>query len=259
MRAGIIKNLGLFYETLEESKRDELAGVFLEIQMTNKKNWRVREIIARQIEILSKIFSDDITFKYILPICQKLCNDEVSIVRRTASKQMYPLFMKMYSSKQPLYRLSVVEMIKGFSASPKYSYRQVFIQMVAPLIKHRDIFFENFVDEFCSIGDDRVGNVRIMLATTIRENDDSRESVEAAAVEERKEGGAGAEAVSFIKDKRIQFLIAKLKSDDSKEVRYLAMPLPLLAEFQQEVVIPTPEAHPEKPRLLFLEKVKQQP
>jgi len=89
------------------------------------------------METLSIIFSDDTTYRIILPICFKLCRDDISIVRKTASKNIYQLFMKMYNSENPLYKMTVVENIKAFAVLPKYNFRQVFIQMIEPILKHR--------------------------------------------------------------------------------------------------------------------------
>jgi len=73
--------------------------------------------------LLSTIFTEETTFRIVLPICFKLCNDDVSIVRKTAAKNMQNLFMKMYNSGNPLYRMTVVENVKGFAVQVKYTFR----------------------------------------------------------------------------------------------------------------------------------------
>jgi len=153
-----------FYEALHPTVREQYVDVFLEIQTQNQFNWRIREVISQQMDVLSVIFSDDTTFRIILPICFSLCRDDISIVRKTASKNIYQLFMKMYNSGNPLYKMTVVENIKAFAVLPKYSYRQVFLSMIEPLIQHMEIFEENFIDEFIEIGNDKTPNVRISLA-----------------------------------------------------------------------------------------------
>ena len=52
-----------------------------------------------------------------------LCKDRVSIVRKSASKNIYNLFIKMYNSGNELYKISVIENIKGFYHSKKFSFR----------------------------------------------------------------------------------------------------------------------------------------
>lgn len=85
-----------FYRALKPEIREKYVDVFLQVQTKNFITWRIREVISQQMDILSTIFSDDTTFKIILPICFKLCRDDISIVRKTASKNIYELFMKMY-------------------------------------------------------------------------------------------------------------------------------------------------------------------
>jgi len=43
-----------------------------------------------------------------------LCKDDVSIVRKSAAKNIYNLFMKMHESGNALYKESVIENVKGF-------------------------------------------------------------------------------------------------------------------------------------------------
>ena len=52
-----------------------------------------------------------------------LCKDEVSIVRKSAAKNIYNLFIKMYDSGNELYKITVVENIKGFYPSTRFTYR----------------------------------------------------------------------------------------------------------------------------------------
>ena len=61
--------------------------MFLVLQKDPKK-WRVRYEIAKQLNILSRIYETETVFKYIFPISLKLCNDNVSEVRLEAALQM---------------------------------------------------------------------------------------------------------------------------------------------------------------------------
>ena len=96
-----------------------------------------------------------------------MTNDDVSIVRKKAAKGVYNLFQKMYHSGNEMYKMCVVEYIKAYAVSPKYTQRQVFIFMVDPLLKDFEIFEKNFLDTFFQLKNEKVPNVRILIARTL--------------------------------------------------------------------------------------------
>lgn len=92
VKRGAIKNMAKFYQALDETTREEFVDVFLQVQTENKYNWRIREVIAGQMDVLSSIFTPETTFRVIMPICFQMCRDTVSIVRRKAGYAVYNLF-----------------------------------------------------------------------------------------------------------------------------------------------------------------------
>jgi serine/threonine-protein phosphatase 4 regulatory subunit 1 len=74
----------------EGERRENLLDIFFLLQKEQKK-WRIRELIAKQIHELAKIFSPETVFKIILPISFTLCKDNVSCVRKQAAKRIYGL------------------------------------------------------------------------------------------------------------------------------------------------------------------------
>lgn len=99
-----------------------MIEIFLQLQKDQKK-WRIRELIANQIDKLAAIFSKDTVFQIIVPISFKLCSDVVSIVREEASKKIHFLLENLYDSQED-YRRSVIENIKGFSVATRFTHRQ---------------------------------------------------------------------------------------------------------------------------------------
>lgn len=76
-----------------------------------------------QIDKLTMIFSPEIIFRIIAPISFKLCNDPVAFVREEAAKKIHAIVKALYNSEE-IYRDSVIENIKGFSQSNRYTNRQ---------------------------------------------------------------------------------------------------------------------------------------
>ena len=61
--------------------------MFLVLQKDPKK-WRIRFLISNQLKYLSEIYDAETSFKYLFPISLKLCNDQVSEVRKAAASQI---------------------------------------------------------------------------------------------------------------------------------------------------------------------------
>ncbi|KRX07644.1 Armadillo-type fold [Pseudocohnilembus persalinus] len=195
VRFGAIKNLSNFLEIFDQEKKESLVEVLQTVQKDPKK-WRIRSLISKQIKNFAKIYTPEIIFQYILPIATKLCNDTVNLVREEASRQMYALVDALNGTPQ---FIMVIEVIKGFADSKKYSQRQVYVLICSELMNMVDIFEEYFLDIFYKLADDPVSNVRITLARTI--------------VQHIQSDGK-------LKDHpKIKEMVEKLRQDSSSEVR----------------------------------------
>lgn len=109
----------------ESRKRDNFVDVFLILQKDPKK-WRIRELLAKQIDQLAKMFNAETMFFYIMPISFKLCNDTVAIVREEAAKKVHSILLEIArevddSSEANL--ANIVDHIRAFSISGRYYQR----------------------------------------------------------------------------------------------------------------------------------------
>ena len=121
IKLGIIKNLADIMQVLSIEKRQSLVGVFEEFQKDQKK-WRIRLVIAKQLGKLLEIYSPQIIFQYVVPILLKFCSDSVSIVREEAAGRIGD-FIEKLSEAEGL-KQGLIESVKAFGASPKYTQRQ---------------------------------------------------------------------------------------------------------------------------------------
>jgi len=167
IKYGVIKNLAAFIEVFNPEKRENMIEIFLQLQKDQKK-WRIRELIANQIDKLANIFSKDIVFQIITPISFKLCSDPVSIVREEASKKIAFLLDNLYDHNEE-YRNSIIANIKGFSLAPRFTVRQSFVFMCEKLMDNPERFQEHFITNFTALGKDKVPNVRILVAKALYE------------------------------------------------------------------------------------------
>lgn len=108
--------------------------MFLVLQKDPRK-WRIRHSIASQIGFLAKIYTPQVVFQYIVPIGLKLCSDPVAEVRQEACKNIATLIDILKDDANHLF--VVIELLKGYAFSGKFSQRQSFLQMIAPISKNR--------------------------------------------------------------------------------------------------------------------------
>lgn len=116
-----ITHLATFLEVLPLEKREMLADVYATIQSEPKK-WRVRKILAKQTNTLSKLFSDFTFQSIILPLIFNFCKDDVATVRETACRQIHHLIRNKKNDELSL--LLVVEQVKSFSDFKRFTWRQ---------------------------------------------------------------------------------------------------------------------------------------
>jgi hypothetical protein len=123
---------------------------------------------------LAYLYHPQMTTDAILPLVLKLCRDGVSIVRTTAALQVAFLVKRLltlhqrYGSYEPLDIL--VKQIDDFATSETFSQRQLFICMSYGMLDvvNQEWFEKQIIPHINNLADDRVPNVRLMLAHFIR-------------------------------------------------------------------------------------------
>jgi len=208
VKYGAIQNLAFFLKVFRMDKRENMVDIFLELQRDQKK-WRIRELIARQIDKLTLIFPPEITFRIIAPISFKLCSDSVAFVREEASRKIHAVLKAVYNSEE-IYKISVIENIKGFSQDKRFTNRQAFAAMCEKLMKSSEIFKENFMEFLIPLANDKVPNVRIALAKTLQK----------AFLKKRP----------ICNDPQLIQLVEKLKNDPSKDVKMLIQRIEIVSK-----------------------------
>jgi hypothetical protein len=121
LRQEALKNLASFLEMLDQDKREDLADIYSQLQQGNRK-WRIREIIASQISILSRLFLEETIVKIIIPISFQLCKDDVACVRETACLQIASLLAN--NKGRALCELLIIENVKSFASYNRFTHRQ---------------------------------------------------------------------------------------------------------------------------------------
>lgn len=98
-----------------------MADVYAGLQADANK-WRIRDIIAGQIDILSRLFSDETFNMIILPLIFNLCKDNVAKVREKACGQIF--YLVKNKQKNEIAIFMIVEQIKSFADFKRFTWRQ---------------------------------------------------------------------------------------------------------------------------------------
>ncbi len=162
------------YEVLDvfkvEGKKEALFDIFVNL-LKNERKWRVREAIADQMGFLCQVYNSENIARYIMPTAFSLCNDRVAIVRnKAASKisQILETFIPgLEDEEDPVcagHRQIIIEMIRGYAASPNSTQRLVFVRILEEVVRYEPLFLAHFNDLLDKLAQDPVPAVRIGLA-----------------------------------------------------------------------------------------------
>ncbi|XP_056377542.1 serine/threonine-protein phosphatase 4 regulatory subunit 1 isoform X2 [Hyla sarda] len=175
VRIGVLKHLYDFLKLLQPDKRREYLYQLQEFLVTdNCRNWRFRAELAEQLILLLELYSARDVYDYLLPIALTLCGDKVSSVRWISYKLVSEMVKKFYLDPTPTLALDLMnKLVEQFCRSPKWSGRQTFVFICQGLIEDDCLPMEQFamylMPHLLQLASDRVPNVRVLLAKTLKQ------------------------------------------------------------------------------------------
>ncbi|XP_018409370.1 PREDICTED: serine/threonine-protein phosphatase 4 regulatory subunit 1 isoform X2 [Nanorana parkeri] len=175
VRIGVLKHLYDFLKLLQPDKRREYLYQLQEFLVTdNCRNWRFRAELAEQVILLLELYSARDIYDYLLPIALNLCGDKVSSVRWISFKLVSEMVKKLYLDPNTELALDVMnKLVEQFCQSSKWSGRQTFVFICQALIEDdclpMDQFAMHLMPHLLQLASDRVPNVRVLLAKTLKQ------------------------------------------------------------------------------------------
>jgi serine/threonine-protein phosphatase 4 regulatory subunit 1 len=158
------RNIANFSHVMRQDLRTSLLPYI--IKLKQNKDWRIREIVASQLEQFAYSLDPEILYNELWHIGISLCLDEVSIVREKAAPGTGLMALNIMQSK-PHYADKIVSEIKQFAISSSYFERKTFINMCIN-IAHDPLFLQSFAEEICNLCCDSVVNVRVSVANLVK-------------------------------------------------------------------------------------------
>uniref|UniRef100_A0A8C0D2P1 Protein phosphatase 4 regulatory subunit 1 n=1 Tax=Balaenoptera musculus TaxID=9771 RepID=A0A8C0D2P1_BALMU len=170
------------YETLASDmqllhidKRREYLYQLQEFLVTdNSRNWRFRAELAEQLILLLELYSPRDIYDYLRPIALNLCADKVSSVRWISYKLVGEMVRKLHRAAPPTFGVDLIrELVESFGRCPRWSGRQAFVFVCQTVIEDEclpmDQFAVHLMPHLLTLANDRVPNVRVLLAKTLRQ------------------------------------------------------------------------------------------
>ncbi|XP_045430222.1 serine/threonine-protein phosphatase 4 regulatory subunit 1 isoform X6 [Pipistrellus kuhlii] len=175
VRIGVLKHLHDFLKLLHIDKRREYLYQLQEFLVTdNSRNWRFRAELAEQLILLLELYNARDVYDYLRPIALNLCADKVSSVRWISYKLVSEMVKKLHMATPPTFGVDLIhELVENFGRCPKWSGRQAFVFVCQTVIEDDCLPMEQFavllMPHLLTLANDRVPNVRVLLAKTLRQ------------------------------------------------------------------------------------------
>ncbi|XP_025903066.1 serine/threonine-protein phosphatase 4 regulatory subunit 1, partial [Nothoprocta perdicaria] len=175
VRIGVLKHLHDFLKLLHLDKRREYLYQLQEFLVTdNSRNWRFRAELAEQLILLLDLYSARDIYDYLRPIAFSLCADKVSSVRWISYKLVSEMVKKLYVASASTFVVDLMdELVEKFCRCHKWSGRQTFVFICQTISEDdclpMDQFAVHLLPHLLHLASDRVPNVRVLLAKTLKQ------------------------------------------------------------------------------------------
>uniref|UniRef100_A0A8C0BQQ9 Serine/threonine-protein phosphatase 4 regulatory subunit 1 n=1 Tax=Buteo japonicus TaxID=224669 RepID=A0A8C0BQQ9_9AVES len=175
VRIGVLKHLHDFLKLLHLDKRREYLYQLQEFLVTdNSRNWRFRAELAEQLILLLDLYSARDIYDYLRPIAFSLCADKVSSVRWISYKLVSEMVKKLYMASTSTFVVDLMnELVEKFCRCRKWSGRQTFVFICQTISEDdclpMDQFAVHLLPHLLHLASDRVPNVRVLLAKTLKQ------------------------------------------------------------------------------------------
>ncbi|KAJ1828972.1 hypothetical protein LPJ56_000733 [Coemansia sp. RSA 2599] len=218
IKMGALRHLGDTLTWLTAASRVRCLPMIMQVFKHDGKQWRTRELMARQLVKLCHLFPASIVVGSLLPQAVEWAHDPVAGVR-AAVAPAFPIVFEL-TKLDPSTQVKFFETVISFSHAATFRGRLFFIEICSALLAHDQDpdadpvdFDQFFLPSLAALATDRVANVRIALARLVRrmlENRMRRQSISAtladmwSSVRPAIAADGGAESALLLADKSLR-------------------------------------------------------
>ncbi len=175
VRQGLLKHLADFLGLLRVSdRRNYLPKLSEFLKMDNDRNWRFRQELADQLELLIPLYSPSEIEEFVSPIAMVLVHDKVASVRQSAVNVIAAIVKSLSESDKPELATSLLRCaIESLARETLWVHRQTFAALSLVALNSGAVNNETFSTELLphllDLAVDNVANVRLAVARTLSE------------------------------------------------------------------------------------------
>lgn len=169
VKVGVLKHFPQFLEYVRPETRTQYISICHDIQK-DTLNWRFRKLIARDLAVLCRLFGPEVTISDLLPIAVDLLQDPVAVVRQTANASVGRVFEVLSSGQQnPAMAERFLDKLTEFGQDNYFISRQIFVHACASASQTVPpaTLKEKLLPSLIRLADDKVPNVRLLVARTL--------------------------------------------------------------------------------------------
>lgn len=183
VRRGVIRGMAPFLASLHPTDREACVPVLREtLDSVPARGWRLRRLLARQMDSLARIFSPMMVFAQVRPVAESLLKDEVAAVRNAVAVRLAPLLETVGSASLMLREDIEASLLSGAtsgSASTRLTLARALEALAAELPS--EDFLGSFLATLKRLGRDPVPGVRRRVAALARRATEAAATVKVAA------------------------------------------------------------------------------
>eukprot|EP00011_Vannellida_sp_DIVA3-517-6-12_P010523 CAMPEP_0114617832 /NCGR_PEP_ID=MMETSP0168-20121206/7397_1 /TAXON_ID=95228 ORGANISM="Vannella sp., Strain DIVA3 517/6/12" /NCGR_SAMPLE_ID=MMETSP0168 /ASSEMBLY_ACC=CAM_ASM_000044 /LENGTH=650 /DNA_ID=CAMNT_0001828973 /DNA_START=214 /DNA_END=2166 /DNA_ORIENTATION=+ len=211
VKVGVVRHFADFLAVLSPEKRQSYVSVLEDIQMSSV-NWRFRKLLAKQLGQVASLFDEETVRMHIIPIVLQLFEDQVTAVRHATAAEIAGLIVHL-QQREPSLLKELISDVCGFAEHKSCYGRQCFAlacENIAQTMDDPALFKEHFWAKFYALKDDRVANIRIVVARALSRCILDKESY--APLHE--EGNAALELFAKDRDREVRYFASRQPLDE---------------------------------------------
>lgn len=175
VREAALEDIARILKILPVRQADDIAHLLAEVPTfsdENSANWRMRHALAIQLGGIAKHVSFQNVEQNIVPLALHLWADPVADVRSAAGKELGSIVARILEQGQhAMLQIPLVQVILKYASSKSYYKRALYADacscMIGPLSE--EDFASVFLPSLFELAGDRIPNVRLVVAMTLRD------------------------------------------------------------------------------------------
>lgn len=164
-----LKNLHIFLKEVSPDKRQTFIKYIVgTLGEERKQDWRLKLVLAQNLGNYAELFDAKTVYNDFLPMFLKFCSDSVSRVGQSCCPALAEIVEKFNDDETR--QQGIVRVIRNrYAKARTYKKRQLFVLMCTGKLMMKKALFEKYFKlDLLTLVNDRVPNVRILLAKALR-------------------------------------------------------------------------------------------